>query len=173
LGGEAQSRRDLEASTGLDAKRKDLQDVINQLTSLSREKQAIPLKVQEEFAGRGATKGGVAPIETARLRRNTIEALGLSAIGATLQGNIALAEKGIQDALDAEFEPERLKLEQLQQLYAFNKDTLEREDKKRADNLQMVLSERARLLSIQEADKDAIYNLALTAQQAGVDRMLD
>lgn len=167
LGGESAKKTELETGAGLPTQRTDLQNVINQLTTLARESQAIPLQIQEESKGRGRTAGGVAPLETSALRQNTIKALGLSAIGATLQGNISLAEQNIQRALDAEFEPLRTKLESLKQLYSFNKDILEREDKKRADNLNILIGERTRLLENEKAEKEGIYNVGLLAQKYG------
>lgn len=167
LGTQTQRKQELEAEAGLPEQDKELQSVINQLQGLSKEASAIPLQIQQESTGRGRTAGGVAPIQTARLRENTIKSLGLAAIGQTLQGNISLARSSIQSALDAEFEPEETKLKLLNQAYLFNRDTLERIDKKRADNLNIVLGERERLLANQKADREGIYNIGLTAQKFG------
>lgn len=169
LGTEKTRQAELEKEAGLGGQRTELQNVINQLQTLSKQRAAIPLEIQQESEGRARTATGVAPIETARTRENTIKALGLAAIGQTLQGNIALAESNIQSALDAEFEPERTKLATLQQLYVFNKDTLERVDKKRADALNIFLDERSRLLGIAEADKKEIYDIGKTALNYGAD----
>lgn len=167
LGGQKERQQELEAEAGLGEQRTELQGVIGQLQGLSKEAQAIPLQIQQEFAGRGATRAGVAPIQTARLRENAIKSLGLSAIGQTLQGNISLAQSSIQQALDAEFEPEERKLATLQQLYTFNRDALERTDKKRADQLNLVISERNRQLELDRLDKEEIFNIGLIAQQNG------
>jgi len=163
LGGQKQRQQELEQEAGLDIQRKELQGVINELQTLQKEAAAIPLSIQEEFAGRGATKGGVEPIQAGRLRQNAIKALSQAAIGQTLQGNLSLAEQTIARAIEAEFEPERQKLQILQQLYTFNREDLERVDKKRADRLQISLQERERLLNAQEADKQSVYNLAVQA----------
>ena len=169
LGGQTAKKQQLEQEAGLPGQRQDLQNVINQLQGLQKEAQAIPLQIQEEFKGVGATSGGAAPIQASRLRENAIKSLGLAAIGQTLQGNISLAEQSIQSALDAEFEPVKTELEVLKQAYTFNKEALERIDKKRADNLNIVLNERTRLLGLQEADKKEIYNIGMTAAQYGAD----
>jgi hypothetical protein len=80
-----------------------------------------------------------------------------------------LAEQAVQNALDAEFEPLETQLKQLNQLYLFNKDALERADKKRADALNIAIGERDRVLKLQRADKQAIFDVALTAGQFGAD----
>lgn len=167
LGGERQRQQTLETEAGLPAQRQELQSVINQLQGLSKEAQAIPLQIQQEFEGRGATVGGVQPIQAGRLRENAIKSLGLAAIGQTLQGNISLAEQTIQNALDAEFEPQRTELQVLQQSYLFNKDILERTDKKRADSLKILLDERSRILDMEENDKRYVSDLMLQAAQMG------
>lgn len=153
LGGQSAKKQQLEKEAGLPGQRQDLQNVINQLQGLQKEAQAIPLQIQEEFKGVGATTGGAAPIQASRLRENAIKALGLAAIGQTFQGNISLAEQSIERQLDAIFEPERIQLDVLKQAYEFNKDALERIDKKRADNLNIVLRERERLLSENREDE--------------------
>ena len=165
LGTESTRQAELEEEAELPGQRQELQGIINQLQTLSKASAAIPIQIQEEFKGRGVTAGGIEPIQTSRLRRNTIQALGLAAIGQTFQGNISLAEASIAKALEVEFEPERIKLQTLQQLYLFNKDALERVDKKRADNLNILLGERERLLNLAEADKKEVYNLGKLAAQ--------
>lgn len=169
LGGERQRQEELEQEAGLTQQREQLQGIISQLTGLSREAQAIPLQVQQESIGRGRTAGGVAPLQTARLRENAIKALGLSAIGATLQGNISLAQQNIQNALDAEFEPERQRLQQLQQIYLFNRDTLEREDSKRTKQLGRLLDERSRILGERELERQKVGQITIDATQRGMD----
>jgi hypothetical protein len=52
--------------------KKTATDLTNRFNMLKAENDQIPLRIQQEFQGRGATAGGVAPIETGRLRENTI-----------------------------------------------------------------------------------------------------
>lgn len=169
LSGESARKTTLETDAGLPGQRTELQNYVNQLQALQKEQLAIPLQIQQEAQGLGATAGGVAPLQAARLRENAIKSLSLAAAAQTLQGNISLAETNIQNALDAEFQPEKDKLEVLKQLYQFNKDDLERTDKKRADTLNILLNERNRQLDLQKADKQEIYNIGLTAAKYGAD----
>ena len=163
LGGESARKTELETQQGVTQQRTDLQAVIGQLQGLQKEALAIPLQIQQEFAGRGVTTAGVAPIQAGRLRENAIKSLELAAIGQTLQGNLQLAETTIQNALDAEFEPKRLELEIVKQQYLMNKDTLERIDKKRADNLNLLLNERTRILNENKEDKSIGSAMAASA----------
>lgn len=169
LGGETARTEELRQKAGLPAQQQELQNIVNQMQALQKQSAAIPLQTQEEFAGTGATRGGVAPIEESRKRQNTIEALRLSAIGQTLQGNIQLAEANIQNAIRAEFEPLQKELNVLGTLYQFNKEALERTDKKRADALGFALNERERILNLRKLDKEEIYKIGLKAKQFGAD----
>lgn len=162
-GTEATRKAELEKQAGLPEQRKALQESINQIQALQKEALAIPISIQEEFTGRGVTAGGVEPIQTSRLRQNAIRALGIAAIAQTQQGNLQLAQSAITSALEAEFEPQRTRLQYLTQLYQFNKDALERSDKKRSNQLSILLNERERVLNLQEADKKEIYNLGTLA----------
>lgn len=168
LGGEAGRQAQLEDQAGLGQQQTELQSVINQLQGLTKEQMALPLQVAEEFTGRASVRQQTGITES-RMRQNTIKALGLSAIGQTLQGNIQLAQANIARALEVEFAPKRQELEVLKQQYLFNKDALERVDKKRADNLNIMLGERDRLLRIEETDRNEVYNIGLTARQFGAD----
>lgn len=169
LGTKGARQNELQTAAGLPAQNQQLQDVVNQLQGLQKESLAIPLQIQQEAQGRGVTEGGVAPIQAARLRENAIKSLGLAAIGQTLQGNITLANQTIQNALDAEFAPEQGKLDTLNKLYEFNKDALTRADSKRSEQLGILLNERTRLLEVDKANKNEIYNIGKIAGQYGAD----
>ena len=169
LGEEGARQRELEESTGFKADTEALRGIASELQALQLERANIPQILQEESVGRGRTVGGLEPIQAGELRKNSIKTLTAAAQGAFLQGNIEIAQTRIQQALDAEFEPQRLELQVLQQQYLFNRDSLERLDKKRADALNIALGERARILGIQEVSKKSIYDIGLTAQKFGAD----
>src|SRR3990167_6711938 len=168
-GGRGQAQLQAEQQVGLPQLRQQLQDAANQLQAIQKEQAAIPLQIQQEFTGRGATRAGTAPIETGRLRENAIKALSVSAIAQTLQGNLSLAQSQIDRAIDLEFDAEEQKLKYLQTAYQLNKDVLEREDKKRSTALQVQLAERERLLDEQKENKKRIFDVSLQAAQSGAD----
>lgn len=125
-------------------------DINNQIQALQKEAQTIPLQDQQDATGRGITQQGLAPIEAGKIRENTIQALKLSSIAQTLQGNIAAAQKMADTAINAQFKPLELQLQYDQQLYNMNKDALQRQDSKKAVALQAQLTERTRQLSLQQ-----------------------
>lgn len=167
---EATRKRELELEADLPSQRSQIKGLVSRLQALDTEALKIPLQVQEEARGRGITVGGAAPTEMGRLRSNTIERLGLIAQGQFLQGQVSEAESTIKDALDAEFEPLRLRLQTLDRFYSFNKDALERADKKRADALAIAITERDRILRLDETNRKEIYDIGLTAQKYGADQ---
>lgn len=171
LGGKTARTQQLEEEKGIPKQTERLQELVNQLTGLDAEAKAIPLDIQEEFEGRGATRGGVEPHEAGRVRQNTIKRLGISAEAQMIQGNIALAQAHVDRAIALEFEPKEAKLAYLKQVYDFNKDALSREDKVRADKLNILLNERERILTREKEDKQKIYDVSLAAAQKGADSL--
>ena len=104
-------------------------------------------------------------MQIARLRENSIKALQLSAEGYLLSGEVSRAEVAINRAIEIEFEPRETELKLLEQLYTFNKDALERVDKKRADALAVTIADRNRILDKQKNDKSFIQDLGLKVGQ--------
>jgi hypothetical protein len=161
--------RQREMEAGIPTKSRDLQSVIGRINQLKAESLAIPLQIQEEFAGRGATAGGVEPIQTGKLRQNAIQSLTLSAQASALQGDIALAQQQIKDAIDIEFGREQINLNYLRNAYEMNKDALERTDKKKADAMRFALDERTRLLDVAKQDRQAKDTLGIKLAELGLD----
>lgn len=162
-----QAQLQAEQKAGLPQYQSQLNDVNNQIQSLQKEALAIPLQIQEQFKGTGATTGGVQPIQTAQLRQNAIKSLGLSAIAQTLQGNIATAQATADRAVNLEFQPIEAQLKTLQTAYALNKDVLDRQDKKKSDLLNIQLQERQRLLDQAKDDKKTILGFVAEAAKNG------
>lgn len=167
LGGRSEAQLKAEQQVGLPQFQTQLTDVNNQLQALQKEALAIPLQLQQDVQGRGVTTGGLAPIQTGQLRQNAIKSLTLSAIGQTLQGNIANAQAQADRAVALEFAPLEAEVETLKQAYMMNKDFLEREDKKRADALNFQIQERTRLLNNEKEEKKYVSDLMLKAAQYG------
>lgn len=167
LSGESGRKKTLEEEAGLPGQEQEVNSVVNQLKGLQRESLAIPLEIQQMAQGRGMTAAGVAPIQAGRLRENAIKTLQLASYGDVLMGRLADARKKVADAIEAEFAPERARLETLKQLYQFNKDALDRVDKKRAENLRILIDERNRILTAKENERTLTYNLSLEAARSG------
>lgn len=161
-----------EEAAGLPGYQKQLSDVNAQLQALQKEQAAIPLQIQQEFQGRGATTAGVAPIEAGRLRENAIRSLGLSAIAQTLQGNVALAQSQANRAVELEFGSAQSQLDFLKLSYDMNKDELERQDKKKADLLAINLADKQEKIDEQKENKKIIYAWAAEASKNGAPQVL-
>src|SRR3990167_981316 len=161
LGGQTAAQIKAEETAGLPGFQKQLTDVMSQIQTLQKEAAAIPLQIQEQFKGTGATLGGVAPIEAGELRKNAIKALGLSAIAQTLQGSVSLAQQQANRAVELEFAPKVAQLDFLKTAYSINRDALERYDKKRADALGILLGERNRILNEQKENANKVMDIRM------------
>jgi len=156
-----------EQRLGVPQQQRELLEMTNQIRSLQMEAAAIPIQIQQEFEGRGATKGGVAPIEAGRLRENTLKALQVSAVAQAMQGNLMLAQAQADREVELRFAPLEAQLEFLKTAYSINKDILDREDKKRSQELSFILNERERFLNEQKEERQNVNNMAMTALQFG------
>lgn len=151
---------------------KQFQDITSQVSNLQKEALSIPLQIQEQFRGTGATAGGVAPIQTAQLRDNAIKALSASSIAETLRGNISTASDLAERAVNMQFAPIQAQLNAEMFNYQTNKDALERADKKKADALNFTLQERQRVLNQEIEDKKITQNIVLEAVKNGASKQL-
>lgn len=77
LGGKGADTTKIYEEQGVNKVYNQLADLNAQAAGLRNEAAAIPIQIQSEFAGTGATDAGVAPIQTARLRDNALKALSL------------------------------------------------------------------------------------------------
>lgn len=97
---------------GIAQKKQLVTDLANRLRTLKTQEKQIPLQLQEESRGRGRTRQGLKPLETARLRQNAIRAMGTSAQLQAAQGNLSTAQDLVDQAVQAEFDPIRQRLAQ-------------------------------------------------------------
>jgi len=168
LGGQTAAQFKAEEIAGLPQYQKQLGDVMGQIQTLQKEAAAIPLQIQEEFAGRaGVTQQRL--MTESDLRKNTIKALGLSAIAQTLQGSVSLAQQQANRAVELEFAPKVAQLDFLKTAYSINRDALERYDKKRADALGILLGERNRILNEQKENANKVMDIRMEFARNGGD----
>ena len=158
---------EMRKSQGVDESQQMIDDLSQRLRDLKREEQAIPLKIQEEFTGRGATAGGVAPIETGRLRRNAIEGLTASALIDAASNRMLSAQRKVEAAVQQKYGP--LLAEQtslLQNLDILVKSPqLSREEKEQAAYQQYIVQKRKDETTKQAAETEEIWKIATTAAQ--------
>jgi len=102
-------------------------------------------------------------------RQKAVELGGLSAVAQALQGNISAAKNTISETIQMEFSDEMNRLEALQMQLEMNRDIMTAEEKKVADQQNVLLSERTRLLQEQMVEKEGVMNIMLAAAQNGAD----
>lgn len=102
-------------------------------------------------------------------RQAAIELGGLSSMAQALQGNINMATDIAQKMVDIKYEPIQMDIDnkkwQLEQIYS----QLDREEKRRADALQLTLNERQRLIDENKEKETNISNIMMVAAQNGAD----
>lgn len=105
--GESAFRKEQEELAGVSGLRQTQRDLEAQLRGLIAESRAIPLQIQQEFVSRGATRAGVAPIETGRLRENAIRALSTQSLLEATRGNLVNALELVDRSVSQRFDPIR------------------------------------------------------------------
>src|SRR3990167_10249827 len=134
LAGQETFRQEKEKEFGVVSAETTFEDMSRQLRDLQREEKAVPIAVQQEFAGRGVTKGGVAPIEAGRLREISLRSLTLSSSLDAAAGLLSSANRKVERAIKEKYgqqeEDIKIKLANLDIL--LKSPTLDREQKDRA-----------------------------------------
>src|SRR3990167_3584310 len=138
-------------------------DLIKRLQALQNEALAIPLQLQEQFAGRGVTVGGLAPIQAGALRQNAIQSLGVSALLEASRGNITLAQDQVARAVNAKYDPlgaeQKAKLANLDLIVKDPATTLA--DKNRAIALQTIENKKTADLAFAKKNEEGAKTKAL------------
>lgn len=168
---EESRRAQLIGTPEFEAKRQQISSLVARANALSAEAQAIPLQMQQQIQEGGAnvTKGGIAPIQTAALRNNAIQALSTGALLSAAQGDLTSALDQVDRAVAAEFEPikaqlaaKRANLEML-----MNDPATTREEKRRAALAEVQLKKIETEQATKEENRKSIQALALQAQENG------
>jgi hypothetical protein len=169
LAGKTAFQDQQEQAAGLPGLKATVTDLTSRLNTLKSQADAIPLAVQNEFAGRGATAGGVTPFQTADLRNNTIQQLGVSAMLNAANGNLSTAQDQVDAAVKAKFDPIQAELDAQKAQLAAIQPLLDAEEKKQAAEQSAQLQERQNQITQQQDDQKTIYSTMLVAAQNGAD----
>lgn len=121
----------------------------SQITALQNQAQAIPLQIQQDYQGRGATQNGVDSIQTAQLRDNAIQTLQLSSLVSAKQGQLSMAQQLVNQAVTQKYGPLQDQITALQ------------------NNLQLIQSSPE--YSLEEQNRAQQQQLALNTQAAQLD----
>jgi len=158
----------------LDSLNARFNDLTASLKGLSNKSLAIPLEIQNKAVGQGQTDAGVAPLQSADLRNNAIQALTLSSEADAVASNITNSEARLQrakdkaqQAVDLKYKPIEDQISQLQaQLDLNSKYILDPTEKKRQEASQITLDERKRLLDEQKTNDSQISQMFVNAVSA-------
>jgi len=168
LFGKAGAQQEAETAQGIPAKSQAVTDIQSQINQLQNE--AAQAMIEAQSRGETSTFGNAQIRQIERDR--TVKALQLNSFLFAAQGNLATAQLNADKAIEAQFAPLEKELEFLTVFLDMNRDNLSREDKKKADQLEIQLNERNRLLEEQKAERTAINNIAIGAAEAGADASL-
>lgn len=141
---------------------------LNDINSQIKMHQATSLQQQEDAMNRVGGTTTSNSIATQQVQRtNAIEALKLSAIADTLQGNIALAEKKATTAVNAKYAQVDQELSIAKQQIYDNYDSFSPAEKKRADATLLKLDAKDAFVAQQKEDDKTILGFAAEAAKNG------
>lgn len=169
LEGESAEQARQEDIQGLPAQLQAQQDLSGRLSALQAEATALPLQIQQESIGRGRTRGGVAPIQTARLRENAIQALSVSSLLEASRGNIALSQSLADRAVAQKFDPirEEIATAQANLQLVLQSPSFSRAEKNRALQTEVALQDRQRQIEREASNETAKRNFAAMGAEMG------
>lgn len=169
--GQSTFRAQQENAQGIPDLAKTQNDLSARLKALQNEALAIPLQLQQDATGRGITAGGLQPHQTAALRNNAIQALGVSSLLEASRGNLTLAMDLVDRAVAQKFQPIQEQLDaKIKNLQLIIDDPATKlADLNRANKQKQIQEDRANAIAKQEADAKEVYNIGLTALKYGAD----
>lgn len=166
LGNKSADQQAAEQVSGATDYTKQLTDLGSQITSLKNEALGIPMQAQNDAIGvRGVQ--GAQDQSTRNLRDNSIKALTLNSLAATLQGNLTVAQAAADKSVALKYDPIEAKIKQAQQQITDNMPFFNAAEQKQAAVTQANLAERARLLGQQKEDSTSIISWANAAVKNG------
>ena len=170
LQGQSSFRAEQENLQGIPELLKTQNALSSQLKALQNEALAIPLQLQQEAAGRGITAGGLAPLQTARLRTNAIAALGVSSMLEASRGNIALAQDLADRAVEQKYGPIKEEIATLQANLSLiqNSPAYDIGIKNRAMKQMEAQEARKRAIEKEEANEREVRAMATSAVKFGL-----
>lgn len=165
LVGKSAYQAEQEKAQGIPDLVKTQNDLASKLKTIQNEALAIPQQLQIDATGRGITAGGLAPIQTAALRNNAIQALGVSSLLEASKGNLAtaqsLADRAVAQKYDPIIEEINAKTKNLDLILKDPKATLE--DKNRAQAQKDAQENNARKIELEKQNAKDIFTIATGA----------
>jgi hypothetical protein len=100
-------------------------------------------------------------------RQASVEIGALATVAQAIQGNVALARQTAERTTDLKYAPVEREIANIKELIELNYQDLSRADKKRADNLNVILSERERVINEEKSNRNLILEMGLSAAEKG------
>lgn len=171
LSGQSTLRTQKEQELEIPELQKTQTDLSSQLKALQAEALAIPISIQQEYFGRGATIAGVQPIQTARLRENAIRALTISSLLEASKGNLALAQDQVDRAVAQKYDPikEEISIKQANLELILKSPLTTLAEKNRAQQQKDIQESLNRSIAQQESNEKEIKQIAVDAVSKGAD----
>jgi len=162
-GKRGEKQAELQTELGVTEQTKKLADVNAQIASKTAEFQSL----MEQNANRPISTRIIGGAQDRLARQAGIELGSLTSLSQALQGNIQTAKQTAADTIEFEFAPIEAELDaQLQQL-ANSYNSLTRAEKKRADELIIVLNERINNINSRKTEKNNVAQLMAQVAQVG------
>lgn len=166
LGGKTADQQTAEQANGVTDITKSLTDLNSQIMSLKNEATAIPMQNENRAIGRTG-EVGVNANNTIDLRNNSIKALTLNSLAATLQGNLTVAKAAADKVVALKYDPIEAQIKAAQQQITDNMPFFTAAEQKQAAVTQANLAERSRLLTQQKEDTTTILGWGAAALKNG------
>ena len=165
LTGRATRQQEIEQQLEIPQNIKQLQEVNLQLAQRKGEFEKAIAAIPGQ--GRGVPTRIVAG-QQARARRQAAVELGAQAsVAQALQGNIALAQQTADRTVAVEFEGIEQEIQGIQQLLDINRENFSRAERRQAEQLDILLNERTRLIADAKEERRNVLNFAAQAAQNG------
>jgi hypothetical protein len=160
---QADRYKQMTTEAGLPEQQKKLADLNVQIAQLTS---AFDSKIVDE-QGKPILSAIIGGRTSLIQRQKAVEVGGLSAVAQAMQGNISSAQGVIKDTIEMEFGDELNKIESLKLQLEMNQDVMTAEEKKVADQQNILLDERERVLNEQATERESVLNLATMVAQNG------
>ncbi len=159
---------DVQKQTAIDTATLPFEQQLNDINGQIKMHQANALANQENAINRvGGTTGSNSIAAQQVQRTDAIEAIKLSAIADSLQGNIALAEKKATNAVNAQFAQQKQDLDTARQNILDNYNSFTPAEKKRADATLLKLDAKDAFVAQQKEDGKTTLAFAAEAAKNG------
>lgn len=150
---------------GLDTNVAQLQAIMPQIAKLEADYEAASMAQEGKVGSASSIYGRQALIQ----RQKAVELAGLSAVAQAYQGNVDMARSIAQDAINAQYQDQTNYFDNLKTQLGAVYDDLSREEKVKADSLNLIIAERERAIEQEKQELEGVNNILLAAVENGAD----